>query len=302
MRLGIYYPQNELGTDPEVITEFAQGVESMGYDHVMIFDHVAPDTPESKPGWNPAYKASDPLSEVFCLYSFMAAVTTRLEMAVGVLLLSQRQTVLVAKQAAVVDILSKGRLRLGVGTGWNEVEYEALGMDWKDRGARIDEQVRVLQKLWTNEVVTYHGKYHTLNSIGLNPLPVQRPIPIWFGGRSEAVYKRTGELGSGFLPLTGPDEKGVETLERIAHYAREFDRDPSEIKIDVRVHLGGHSSLHARKGRPAEDLADEAVRWKAMGATHATFNTRHSQLETVKGHLAAAKRIKNAADSALAKG
>ena len=183
LKLGVIFPQTEIGSDPGGIRDYVQASESLGYDHLILFEHVL--------GADPAYYTDrtlhlglhDQFHEPFVTFGYIAALTQRIELATGVLVLPQRQTVLVAKQAAEADVLSKGRLRLAVAVGWNPVEYEALGMDYGTRGRRIDEQVDLLRALWTEESVNFQGQWHRVTHAGLNPMPVQRPIPLWFGER-----------------------------------------------------------------------------------------------------------------------
>src|SRR6476646_10352172 len=179
MKLNALFPTRDIGTDPAKIRDFAQAAEELGYHGIEVADHVFGAAPRGD--WKPTYSEYDPFHETFTTMAYIAAVTKKVELVSGVLILPQRQTGLVAKQAAEVDILSGGRLRLGVGVGWNHVEYEALGMDWKTRGARQAEQIELLRLLWTQPVVDFKGKWDTIPQAGLNPLPVQRPIPIWIG-------------------------------------------------------------------------------------------------------------------------
>src|SRR6188474_2591636 len=185
MRIGVVFPQTEIGQDPSVIRDYAQAVEALGYTHILAFDSVVGANPDRPGGWDSPYDYRHPFHEPFVLFGFCAAVTRRIELVTGVLVLPQRQTALVAKQAAAVDVLSQGRLRLGVGVGWNDVEYEALGEDFHDRGRRIEEQVSLMRALWTEPVVDFAGRWHRVPEAGINPLPVQRPIPVWFGGQAE---------------------------------------------------------------------------------------------------------------------
>ena len=200
MRTGVVFPQTEIGSDPVLVRDFAQAAEGLGYAHLLVFDHVLGAGLEHRPGWSGAYAADDPFHEPFVLFGYLAGLTQRIELVTGVLVLPQRQTALVAKQAAEVDVLSQGRLRLGVGVGWNDVEYEALGEDFHDRGRRIEEQVSLLRALWTEPVVDFAGRWHRVPEAGINPLPVQRPIPVWFGGQAEPVLRRVGAVGRRLVP------------------------------------------------------------------------------------------------------
>ncbi len=200
MHIGLVYPQTEYPPDPAAVRDYAQAAEALGYSHVLAYDHILGANPDRPGGWTGPYTYRDPFMEPFLLFTYMAAVTTRLGFIPGILILPQRETTLVAKQAAVLDVLCGGRLRLGVGTGWNEVEYIAAGYDFHTRGARQEEQIEVLRRLWTQELVTFKGRWHDIPDAGLNPLPVQRPIPIWLGGHADVVLRRIARLGDGWLP------------------------------------------------------------------------------------------------------
>jgi probable F420-dependent oxidoreductase len=228
--------------------------------------------------------------EPFVLFGYVAGITRRLEMVTGILILPQRQTVLVAKQAAAVDVLSGGRLRLGIGIGWNAVEYEALGEEFHNRGRRSEEQVAVLRTLWTSELVTYQGRWHTITDAGLNPMPVQRPIPIWLGGggqraedagRGERVLRRIARLGDGWFPQGRPDDVMAARVEKLRGYIREAGRDPQAVGIDPQVSLRGASDAA---------LAGAVRAWRALGATHVSVNTMNAGLASPGGHIEAIAR------------
>src|SRR5438105_345946 len=205
MQIGVTFPQTEIGADPVVIRDYAQTIEGLGYKHIVVFDHVLGADPSNRPGWR-GYTHRDMFHEPFVLFGYLAALT-QLEMVPAVIILPQRQTALVAKQATEVDVLTGGKLRLGVGVGWNPVEYEALGMDFHARGRVIEEQIEVMRLLWSQEIVNYTGKYHTIKSAGLNPLPVRRSIPIWTGGRADVVLQRTARTADGWFPLGPPSDE-----------------------------------------------------------------------------------------------
>jgi probable F420-dependent oxidoreductase len=196
MKVGVVFPQTEIGRDPAIIRDYAQAVEAMGYTHILAFDSVVGPNPDRPGGWDSQYDYRHAFHEPLVLFGFLAAVTRRIELATGVLILPQRQTALVAKQAAEVDVLSGGRLRLGIGVGWNPVEFEALGEDIKNRGRRVEEQLEVMRLLWTRELVTYAGRWHRVPDAGINPLPVRRPVPVWMGGESPAVLRRAARLAT----------------------------------------------------------------------------------------------------------
>ncbi|HUK59948.1 MAG TPA: LLM class F420-dependent oxidoreductase [Stellaceae bacterium] len=229
MRLNAFFPTRDIGTDPVKIRDWAQAAESLGYFHIEVADHVF--GAAAREGFTPTYNETDPFHETFTTLAFLAAATKTIGLSSGVLILPQRQTGVVAKQAAEVDILSSGRLRLGVGVGWNHVEYEALGADWKTRGARQAEQVEVLRRLWTEKLVTFRGRFHDLRDVSIVPQPIQRPIPIWFGGSSDAAVKRAARLGDGWMPILAPDVAAPK-LEALREHLRAFGRDPARFGLE----------------------------------------------------------------------
>lgn len=285
MRYGVVFPQTEIGADAAIIRDFAQTAEGLGYHHILAYDHVIGANLASRPGWQPPYAYKDSFHEPFVLFSYLAGLTKSVELVTGVIILPQRQTVLVAKQAAVLDVLSGGRLRLGIGIGWNPVEYEALGENFKNRGRRSEEQVEVMRKLWTQDLVTYEGQWHKITDAGLNPLPIQRPIPIWFGGSDDRALHRLARLGDGWFPLMEPDDKCRAAIEKIRSYAREVGRDPKNIGIEGRVTFGQSSP---------QEWARAIEAWKNLGATHVTVNTMKAGLATPAAHIEAIRRFRDA--------
>ncbi|MEW9553269.1 LLM class F420-dependent oxidoreductase [Nonomuraea sp. NPDC050783] len=275
MRLGAIFPHNEIGTDPDAITTWATAVQNLGYQHIMAFDHVLGAGTRNRPGWR-GYTSADAFHEVFVLFGYLAAVTTTVELVTGVLIVPQRQTALVAKQAAEIDLLSKGRLRLGIGVGWNDVEYHALGQDFTTRGKRAEEQIAVLRALWAEPEITFEGRWHSIPDAGINPRPARGTIPLWLGGHSTATLDRVGRLGDGWLPLVPPGPQAVEMLRRVHHAAQHAGRDPHDIGIEVKVSLPT-GSMDSR----LPFLHD----WRALGATHATVET-HGAGRTLREHLA----------------
>lgn len=288
MRYGVIFPQTEIGSDPVAIRDFAQAAEALGYVHIMAYDHVLGANPASRPGWRPPFTHLDMIHEPFVLFGYLAGLTKTLELVPGVIILPQRQTALVAKQAAALDVLSGGRVRLGVGIGWNPVEYEALGENFKNRGRRSEEQIEVMRQLWTQELVTYEGRWHKVTDAGLNPLPVQRPIPIWLGGGAEAVLRRVGQMGDGWFPLFGPDEKCRAAIEKIRSYARDAGRDPARLGIEGRILVGQ---------RPAEEWLGEIAAWEKIGASHVTINTMKSGFASPSAHIEGLRRFREATAS-----
>ena len=278
MQTGLVYPQTEYPTDPAAVRDYAQTAEALGFTHVLAYDHVLGANPDRPGGWTGPYTHRDPFMEPFVLFTYMAAVTTRLGFIPGILILPQRETALVAKQAATLDVLCSGRLRLGVGTGWNEVEYVALSQEFSTRGRRQEEQLEVLRLLWTQELVTYKGRWHDIPDAGINPLPVQRPIPLWFGGHADAVLRRAARLGDGWLPGFRTAEAAREHLDRLDGYLAEAGRDRAAFGLEPRLHWG-NGDLDAL-GRALEG-------WRAAGATHISLNTMGAGFRTAGEHLAA---------------
>lgn len=279
MQIGATFPQTEIGADPRAIRDYARTVESLGYRHLVVFDHVLGADPSHRPGWM-GYTDKDMFHEPFVLFGYLAALT-QLELVTAIIILPQRQTALVAKQAAEVDVLSGGRLRLGVGVGWNPVEFEALGMDFHKRGRMMEEQIAVMRQLWNQKVVSYQGRFHTIVEAGLNPLPTRGNIPVWLGGRSEAALKRVARVGDGWFPQGLPDETMRATLEQLRAWTRETGRDPNALGIEARI--------NAASGTP-DDWARQTAGWQALGATHVSLNTMNAGYTSLDEHLAALRR------------
>lgn len=283
MKLGVVFPQTEIGSDPGAVREYAQAAEGMGYNHILAFDHVLGANAESRPGWSGAYRHTDAFHEPFVLFGYLAAVTNSVELVTGVIILPQRQTVLVAKQTAAVDVLSQGRLRLGIGIGWNAVEYEALSENFHDRGRRSEEQIDLLRKLWTNDLITYEGRWHKITDAGLNPLPVQQPIPVWFGGAAPQTIRRVATMGDGWFPLFRPDDHGRELIESMREQAAEAGRGPNDIGVESWVSIRDSSE---------DDWKRTAEAWRELGATHLSVNTMNAGLESPQAHIEAIERFK----------
>ena len=280
MHVGVTLPQTEMPGDPVAIRDYIQALEQLGCRHVKSLDHVLGANAGSRPGWDGPYDHNDLIHEPFVLFGYLAALTEKIELVTAIIILPQRQTALVAKQAAEVDVLSGGRMRLGIGIGWNDVAYEALGESFHDRGKRSEEQIEVLRALWTRELVTYDGRWHKITDAGINPLPVQRPIPVWLGGGAEPVIKRVARMADGWFPQFGPDENGRATLARMRSYAREAGRDPDEIGISGGV---------AVPGRTPEQWVSDATAWRDVGATHLSISALGAGLPFPDGHVDAVR-------------
>jgi probable F420-dependent oxidoreductase len=281
LRTGVVFPQTEIGDDPVLCRDFAQAAEGLGYTHLLVFDHVLGAGRANRPDWRGVYDADDAFHEPFVLFGFLAGLTERIELVTGVLVLPQRQTALVAKQAAEVDVLSGGRLRLGVGVGWNDVEYAALGEDFRTRGRRIEEQITLLRALWTEPVVDFTGRWHRVPEAGINPLPVQRPVPLWLGGQAEPVLRRIGAMGDGWFPQMLPDDDARAMLDRLRGYTADAGRDPALLGVEPRV--------EARYG-PPEQWPALVEGWRGLGATHMGISTRGLGLSGAE-HIRAIERL-----------
>jgi probable F420-dependent oxidoreductase len=278
MRIGVVFPHFEFGSDPAAIKEYAQTAEALGYTHIGADDHIIGPNPDRPGGWNGWVTNKTEFLEPFVLFSFMAAVTSHVEFETCVLLLPQRQTVLVAKQAAGLDLLSHGRLRLGIGNGWNTIEYTSLGENFHNRGKRLDEQIEVLRKLWTQPLVDFKGRWHTIPDAGMSPLPVQRPIPIWFGGQSEPMIRRAARTGDGWMPLYGSAEEARPGLAQLDRDLAEAGRSRQGFGLEARVSYG--------QGNP-EEWRRLLAGWQSVGATHISLITTHCGFQTPGEHLAA---------------
>ena len=294
MQLGALVPFGEFGGDPQSVRDYAQGLEAAGYDFVEAPDHVLGVNVASRPDWERGRNTSQDLfHDPFVLLSYLAGVAPKLGLSTGVLIVAQRQTALVAKQAACLDVLCKGRFRLGIGVGWNEVEYVALNENFKNRGRRSEEQVQVMQALWKNEHVTFNGQFHTINDVGINPRPASGRVPVWYGGHHENTLSRIAKWGDGWMPNAfAPDQSAVDIFARLRAMVEAEGRDPAAVGIEVWTSCGAGSEADWRK---------ETAFWKGLGVTHicltTTFHKRHHHRiagHTLGDHLAAAKRFHDA--------
>lgn len=276
MQIGAVLPHNEIGTDPGAIKAYLQGVEELGMTHLLIYDHVMGVDPNRPGGFKGAYDKDTQFHEPFAFFGFAAAVTSTIELVTTVLILPQRQTVLVAKQAAEIALLSNNRLRLGVGTGWNDVEYTALNENFRNRGKRQEEQVELMRQLWTSDAFSFHGQYHTIEHASINPRPTQ-PVPIWFGGSAPALLDRCARLGDGFMPLGGANDKSAAIIEGIRQKRESIGKSMDGFGIQAQAQWAG--------GNP-ERWRGHASKWKEIGCTHMAVATHQTTLTDVDGHLA----------------
>jgi probable F420-dependent oxidoreductase len=274
VKLGAVYPQIELRGDPEAVRRIGLAVEALGYDHLLAYDHVAGATHDREPKLTGPYTEKDPFHDPLMMFAHLAAITHRIELVTGILILPQRQTLLVARQSADLALLSGGRLRLGVGLGWNYVEYQALGQDFGTRGRRVEEQVALLRRLWTEPLVSFDGEFDRADRIGLNPRPAQT-IPIWFGGFSEPAYRRAARLGDGFI-LAAEQQRAEQGWARIEHHLRQAGREPAQF---------GKEMVIGRQDRSAREVAAR-IRWcREFGCTHVAIDTMGKGFDTARAHI-----------------
>ena len=274
MHIGVTLPQTEIGGAVADLRTYAEGVEQLGYDHLVAYEHVVGADPAVYTDWSGPYDIDSTFHEPFVLLGYLAGIT-KLELAPAVIILPQRQTALVAKQAAEVDLLAEGRFRLGIGLGWNEVEYEALGQDFSTRGRRMDEQVALLRRYWTERSITFEGEFDRVTGAGIAPLPLQRPIPLWFGGGSKPAFRRMGRLADGWFPMMTPGPQLDEAMATISASAEAAGRDPQTIGMEGRITWTGD----------LDQVKREAEQWRARNATHVSINTMGSQLGPIAAHV-----------------
>jgi len=275
MKIGVVLPHNEIGTDPIAIRDYAQGVEALGADHLLVYDHVLGADPNRPGGWRGVYDSNVAFREPLTFLSFIAGITNKIELVTTVLILPQRQTALVAKQAAELQILSNNRFRMGVGTGWNKIEYEALSVPFAGRGARQEEQVDLLKRLWLEDTLTYEGRHHRVNAAGINPRP-QRSVPIWFGGSAKALLSRCARMGDGWMPLMGANQAAAEAIDYLKAVRAEQGLDWDSFGIQAQAQFAG--------GTP-ERWVSHYQKWQALGATHMALATHNAAPTDAMGHV-----------------
>jgi probable F420-dependent oxidoreductase len=282
MKIGIIYPQNELKGDPEAVRRIGIATEQLGFDHLLAYDHVLGATPDREPKlWGP-YTDQHPFHDPLVMFGHLAALTTRIEFITGVLILPQRQTALVARQAADVSLLSGGRLRLGVGIGWNYVEYDSLGQDFSTRGKRVEEQIALLRELWSKPLVEFAGRFDQIDRAALNPRP-HVPVPIWMGGFADVALRRGAVIADGFIFADGAGDT-FEMVSRLKGFLQDAERS--------REGFGLH--INMLRAKTATDVVDTVKRWADVGGTHASINTMGQGLSTIDAHLGHIERLRDA--------
>ena len=284
MEIGAVFPHNEIGTDPQAIKDYAQGVEELGVTHLLIYDHVLGADRDRPGGLEGPYDKDVAFHEPFTTFAFIAAVTKKLDMITTVMILPQRQTVLVAKQAAELAILSNNRFKLGIGVGWNAVEYTGLNENFKNRGKRQEEQVELMRLLWESEVLEYKGDYHHIDKASINPRP-SKSVPIWFGGGAPQLIERCADLGDGWIPLMGPNEAARKTLAAIKEKRKSKGLDWDNFGVQAQAQYAGGD---------AERWNKHAEKWRNLGASHLAIATHNAEPTNVDGHLGRIKEYLNA--------
>ena len=284
MEIGAVFPHNEIGTDPQAIKDYAQGVEELGVTHLLIYDHVLGADRDRPGGFEGPYDKDVAFHEPFTTFAFIAAVTKKLDMITTVMILPQRQTVLVAKQAAELAILSNNRFKLGIGVGWNAVEYTGLNENFKNRGKRQEEQVELMRLLWESEVLEYKGDYHHIDKASINPRP-SKSVPIWFGGGAPQLIERCADLGDGWIPLMGPNEAARKTLAAIKEKRESKGLDWDNFGVQAQAQYSGGD---------AERWNKHAEKWRNLGASHLAIATHNAEPTNVDGHLGRIKEYLNA--------
>jgi probable F420-dependent oxidoreductase len=276
VKLGAVFPQTEIGADVGAVRAYVEAVDGLGYDHLLAYDHVLGGDRERHPDLVGPYRAEHQFHEILVLFGFVAGIAPRLELVTGVVIAPQRQTALLAKQAAEIDLLTRGNSRLGLGIGWNPVEYEALGEDFTNRGRRFEEQIDLMRRLWTEPVVDFEGRWHTVTAAGINPLPVQRPIPVWIGGSAERQLRRAARLADGYFPQRPLEGGWPATIAQMRAWVEEEGRDWSAFGLEQRINVAS--------GAPEEWRA-AADEWRGLGATHLSLVTMGGGLEGPDGHV-----------------
>ena len=298
MQLGASLPVGDIGTGPTVVRDYAQTLEGMGFNYIQAPDHVLGGNPAGHKDKARVGTSVTAYHDPFVLFSFIAGCTNKIGFAPGVLILAQRQAVLVAKQAASLDELSNGRLRLGIGVGWNELEFTGLNENFKNRGKRSEEQVQVMQALWANDHVDFKGKYHTIDDSGINPRPKSGRVPVWFGGHVDATLERTAKWGDGWMPLAYPaDDSALKAFDKLRGLVAAAGRSMDDVGIEVWLSLGSDDTAQWRK---------DVSFWKEAGVTHITAHTtyasgHHKRIagKTAAEHLAAIAKFQKAVGDLL---
>ena len=287
MEFGISFPQTQIGNDPAIIRNFVETAEELGFERLTLVDHILGAKEAKDAPWAVHYTIEYGFHEPLTLFAWIAGFTKSIQLVTANVVLPQRQTELVAKQAAQIDILTGGRMVLGIGVGWSKSEFEALNMNFANRGARIEEQVDLLRRLWTDELVEFEGKWHKISEMGMNPRPIQQPIPIWFGAMEEVAVRRAARIGDGWLmsPRGKPDDQMKKLVEAFYGEAESAGRNVNDLGIDATVFA---------EDRGPNEWLSEAQAWRDLGATSITFRTSESGFTHIDQHINAMRRLAEA--------
>lgn len=294
MKIGAVFPQTEIKSDPAIIRDFAQGLEDLGFNHLLAYDHIVGKNTTNIPDWNMPYNHESSFQEPLMLFSFLAGVTQRLAFVTSVIILPQRQTTLVAKQAANLDIYCGGRLRLGMGIGWNQIEYDAMNEKFSNRAKRMEDQFEFLRRCWTEENFIYKSAYHNMDDGSINPLPVQRPIPIWVGGNSEVAMRRAARIGDGWLPYSQPADTAAATVTRFREMVKAEGREAGSVPMENIIFIGRNVGGAVRT---VEEAAEDARKWRAAGVEYVSLDTMGANLQGPGEHLDTFLRFKQALEN-----
>lgn len=287
IRVGAIFPQTEMRTNPQDIAKYATTIETMGFQHILVFDHVLGGSVEAYPHLKSRYNSASLFHEPLVLFGYLAAITSHLELVSGVIILPQRQTALVAKQASEIDILSSGRLRMGVGIGWDEIQFHAMNEQFSNRASRLEEQITLLRQLWRDDVIDFEGTYHTVKHAGINPLPTHRSIPIWIGASAEPAVRRAARIADGFISTALMGDELNNILRWIRDELDRNNRTPKEFGIEGRISLASGTE---------DDWKREFTLWQEAGASHLAFNTKDGQLHSFDEHLQVLERALRAVE------
>jgi probable F420-dependent oxidoreductase len=285
MQFGVVFPQTEFPADPAAVRDYAQTVDGLGLDFVDAYDHVLGANPDRPGGWHGPYTFESSFLEPFVLFTFMAAITRNLGFGTNIIILPQRQTALVAKQAATLDVICGGRLRLGVGLGWNQVEYTALDENFHNRGRRIEEQIEVMRALWTKPLVNFQGRWHHIPDAGIKPLPIQRPIPVWMGGTAENALRRIARISDGWMSNFRNPDDARPAIQQLRGYLQEAGRDPAAFPIEARLVYGGGNT---------GTWNAQIHKWQELGATYFSLNTMGHGFDAPAAHIEAIRKFAQA--------
>lgn len=288
MNIGIIYPQTELHGDPAAVHRIGLATEELGYHHLLTYDHVLGASHDRDAPLNGPYSEHHPFHDPFVKFAYLAGITRRIEFVTGILILPQRQTALVARQAADLDLLSRERLRLGIGIGWNPVEYDALGQSFSSRGRRIEEQVGLLRQLWSGKLLSFEGQFDRVDRAALNP-PPRRAIPVWMGGFADVALRRAARLADGFIFADG----AADAFAQVTRLRELLSAEGRAVE-----NFGLHCNM--LRAKKPQEIVDTIRRWQDVGGTHTSISTMGQGFTSIDEHIDYMRRVADAVrDAAL---